>query len=68
MLLLFLIVFNGRFYDSYSHGKRKPKILLSIATGVPVTIGNDATEMRPPFLDKTIGISFGMCSTPNLSG
>ena len=42
--------------------------MLSIATGVPVTIGNDATEMQPPFLDKTIGISFGMCSTPNLSG
>ena len=51
--LLFLLVFNS-FFTVLVKIENTLKLALTIPTGAPITVGNDAMEMLPVVTDKTI--------------
>ena len=51
-LFLFLVVFNSFFMISVEI--ESARLALSIPTGAPITVANDAVEMLPVVTDKTI--------------
>ena len=53
LLLLFLIVFNNFFTIPIQIENVRLKLALTIPTGAPITVPNDAIKMRPIVIDKT---------------
>ena len=51
---LFLVVFNSFFTIPAEIENARPKLALTISTGAPVTVANDAIEMPVVVTDKTI--------------
>ena len=51
---LFLVIFNSFFMIPVKIKKARLKLALTIPTGVPVTVANDAIELLPVVTDKTI--------------
>ena len=52
--LLLLVVFNSFPTILVKIDIERLKLALTIPTGVPITVANDATEMLPAAADKTI--------------
>ena len=50
----FLVVFNSFFTIPVEIENAKLKLALTIPTGAPTTVANDAIEMVPVVTDKTI--------------
>ena len=53
LLLLFLIIFNNFFTIPIQIENVRLKLALTIPTGAPITVPNDAIKMRPIVIDKT---------------
>ena len=53
-LFLLLVVFNSFLTILVKIDNERLKLALTIPTGVPITIANDAIEMLPVAADKTI--------------
>ena len=51
---LFLVVFNIFFVIPVEIENARLKLALTIPTGAPITVANDAIEMLPVATDKTI--------------
>ena len=51
---LFLVVFNSFFTIPVEIENARLKLVLTIPTGAPITVVNDAIEMLPVVIDKTI--------------
>ena len=51
---LLLVVFNSFLTILVKIDNERLKLALTIPTGVPITIANDAIEMLPVAVDKTI--------------
>ena len=51
---LFLFVFNSFFTIPVEIENARLKLALTIPTGAPIVVANDATEMLPVVTDKTI--------------
>ena len=51
---LFLVVFNSFFMIPVEIENARLKLALTIPTGTPITVANDAVEMLPAVTDKTI--------------
>ena len=51
---LLLVVFNSFFTILVKIENARLKLALTIPTGAPITVANDATEMLPVVTDKTI--------------
>ena len=51
---LALVVFNSFFTIPAEIENARLKLALSIPTGAPITVANDAIEMLPVVIDKTI--------------
>ena len=54
VFLLFLAIFNSFFTILVEIEKTRLKLALTIPTGAPITVANDAIEMLPVVIDKTI--------------
>ena len=54
VFLLFLVIFNSFFTILVEIEKTRLKLALTIPTGAPITVANDAIEMLPVVIDKTI--------------
>ena len=54
VFLLFLVIFNSFFTIPVEIEKTRLKLALTIPTGAPITVANDAIEMLPVVIDKTI--------------
>ena len=54
VFFLFLVVFNSFFTIPVKIEDIRLKLALTIPTGAPITVANDATEMLPVVTDKTI--------------
>ena len=52
--LLFLVVFNSFFTVPVEIENARPNLALTIPTGAPITVENDAIETLPVATDKTI--------------
>ena len=53
---LFLVVFNSFFTVHLKIENERPKRALTIPTGAPITVANDAIETLPVVADKTIHV------------
>ena len=53
-LFLFLVIFNSFFIYPVEIENARLKLTLTIPTGAPLTVANDAIEMIPVVIDKTI--------------
>ena len=53
-LFLLLVVFNSIFMIPIEIENVRLKLALTIHTGAPITVANDAIEMLPVFTDKAI--------------
>ena len=53
-LFLFLVIFNSFFIYPVEIENARLKLALTIPTGAPLTVANDAIEMIPVVIDKTI--------------
>ena len=51
---LFLVVFNSIFTIPVEIENARLKLALTIPIGAPITVANDAIEMLPVVIDKTI--------------
>ena len=51
---LFLVIFNSFFLIPVQIKNARLKLALTIPTGAPITVANDAIEMLPAVIDKTI--------------
>ena len=51
---LFLVVFNSIIVIPAEIEKTRVKLALTIPTGVPITVANDAIEMLPVVTDKQL--------------
>ena len=51
---LFLVVFNSFFTIPVEIENARLKLVLTIPTGAPITVVNDAIEMLPVVIDKRI--------------
>ena len=54
VLFFFLVVFNSFFANPVNIENERLKLALTITTGAPITVANDATEMVAVVTDKTI--------------
>ena len=54
LLFIFLVVFNIFFTSPVDNENARLRLALAIATGVPITVANDAIEMLPLVADKTV--------------
>ena len=54
LFFLFLVVFNSFFTIPVKIKNARLKLSLTIPTGAPITVGNDAIEMLLVVIDKTI--------------
>ena len=53
-ILLCLVVFNSFFIIPVEIENARLKLTLTITTGAPITVANDAIETLPVVIDKTI--------------
>ena len=53
-LFLFLVVFNSFFMVPVEIENARLKLASTIPTGAPITVANDAIEMLPVVIEKTI--------------